>query len=413
MSKRYKELIDSISSTENLELADMNARRNKHYTAIKKFDEDRDMNLALLSVDLGYPEQFHTSPYKTFKIFEPKERLIFKLPYYPDRITHHAIMNVLKPIWTNQFVSRTYSCIEKRGTIACAKRVKYDLKRDPEHTKYCLKLDIRKFYPSINHDILKQIIRKKIKCKNTLSLLDEIIDSCPIGVPIGNYLSQYFANLYLSDFDKWCLKYVKYYYRYADDIVILHHDKQFLHNLFIAIKFYIHLNLDLEIKGDYQIYPVYSRGIDFVGYVFYHTHTLLRKSIKKNIEKLMNAQKRMSKKKFELKMKSYFGLLKICDSKHYLQKIEEKTGLHFSNFDGKPVSMKQFKNRRRTIRVIHLNKHRKYFTLEYIMGGKPYILKSKNRRFYRYLYFCGQMQRQLSEIEYEQLTGWKTTDIRL
>ncbi|MGN0966698.1 MAG: reverse transcriptase domain-containing protein [Candidatus Coprovivens sp.] len=91
-------------------------------------------------------------------MWEPKERLIFRLPYYPDRITHHAIMNVLEPIWRKILIKGTYSSIKGRGIHKCAKDLKNVLKKYPEETKYCLKLDIRKFYPSINHDILFKII---------------------------------------------------------------------------------------------------------------------------------------------------------------------------------------------------------------------------------------------------------------
>lgn len=139
-------------------------------------------------------------------------------------------------------------------------------------------MDIRKFYPSINHEILKSIVKKKIKDKSLLKLLFEIIDSAD-GVPIGNYLSQFFANLYMAYFDHWVkeeLK-VKYYYRYADDIVLLSDDKNQLRSWVLAIKVYLTNVLELKLKDNYQIYPVESRGIDFVGYVCYHDHTLLRK----------------------------------------------------------------------------------------------------------------------------------------
>lgn len=135
-------------------------------------------------------------------------------------------------------------------------------------------------------------------------ILDEIIDSTDnvrdvsskltnkigIGVPIGNYLSQYFANLYLSELDHLCKEELKckFYYRYADDIVILSDDKDFLHKVLIYIKLYVH-TIGLKVKDNYQIYPVDSRGINFVGYVFYHTHTLIRKSIKYKIIRLVNS----------------------------------------------------------------------------------------------------------------------------
>ena len=149
-------------------------------------------------------------------------------------------MNITESLWTKIFIRQTYSCIKFRGIHLVVKDLRKALEKDPQNTKYCLKLDITKFYPSIDHDTLKQIIRRKIKDKKLLVLLDEIIDSAN-GVPIGNYLSQFFANLYLAYFDHWIKEEVgiKYYYRYADDIVILGNDKNYLHNLLIAIKLYL------------------------------------------------------------------------------------------------------------------------------------------------------------------------------
>lgn len=187
-------------------------------------------------------------------------------------------MNVVKYIWTKSFIHNTYSCIEGRGIHLCANNLKRDLRKYPNETKYCLKLDIRKFYPSIPHNGLKKCIRKKIKDKDFLMILDEIIDSTDnvrdvsskltnkigIGVPIGNYLSQYFANLYLSELDHLCKEELKckFYYRYADDI-ILSDDKDFLHKVLIYIKLYVH-TIGLKVKDNYQIYLVDSRGINFI-----------------------------------------------------------------------------------------------------------------------------------------------------
>lgn len=158
-------------------------------------------------------------------------------------------MNILEPIWVSLFTEDTYSCIKDRGIHKAADKVKKALKEDPEHTTYCLKMDIVKFYPSIDHDILKTILRKKIKDKDLLWLLDVIIDSAD-GVPIGNYLSQYFANIYLAYFDHWIkeVKKVRYYFRYADDIVILGDDPKQLHKLRIEIEEYLHDNLKLSLR---------------------------------------------------------------------------------------------------------------------------------------------------------------------
>jgi len=289
--KRIGNLYERICSIENLILADKKARKGKKKQyGIIQHDKNREENILNLHKFL-VDKKYKTSPYTTFKVFEPKERLVFRLPYYPDRITHHAIMNVLEPIFVSNFVRDTYSCIKNRGIHDAANNVKISLK-DVENTKYCLKFDITKFYPSIDHNVLKCLIRKKFKDKDLLWLFDEIIDSAE-GLPIGNYLSQYLANFYLSYFDHWMKeqKGVKYYFRYADDIVILSSNKEFLHKLFGEVKEYLELRLKLSIKNNYQIFPVQVRGIDFVGYKFYHTHTLLRKGIKKNFAKMLAKNK--------------------------------------------------------------------------------------------------------------------------
>lgn len=269
--KRINNLYEQICSVENIIKADNVARRGKRkQRGVVEHDKNLESNINLLH-ELLKNKTYKTSEYTTFTIFEPKERLIFKLPYFPDRITHHAIMNILEPIFLSTFTKDTYSCIKGRCIHAAANAVKRAL-GDEENTKYCLKLDIKKFYPSVDNNILKQLLRRKFKDNDLLWLLDEIINSTN-GLPIGNYLSQYLANFYLTYFDHWIkenLK-VKYYFRYADDIVILHSDKQHLHCCLSEIKKYLDVNLKLQVKENHQIFPVEKRGIDFVGYVFYHS----------------------------------------------------------------------------------------------------------------------------------------------
>lgn len=324
--KRYNNLFDKIVSLDNLYEADKRARRQKsHRPEVILFDKNKDKLLLDLQRKLINGE-YETSEYYVFKIYEPKEREIFKLPYYPDRIVHHAIMNIMEPIWVSAFVKGTYSCIRKRGIHKALKDVKFALK-DEINTQYCLKLDIRKFYPSIDHDILKTIIRKKIKDKRLLSLLDEIIESAQ-GVPIGNYLSQFFANLYLTYLDHWIKeqKKVRYYFRYADDIVILGRDKQELRDLFYNIQDYLNNKLKLNFKDNWQIFKVDSRGIDFVGYRIFHTHTLLRKHIKKNFCKKinkLNKKQNLDKDTYKQKICSYIGWIKYCNGRNLLNKMSK------------------------------------------------------------------------------------------
>lgn len=322
--KRIGGLYDKICTLDNLKLADERARKGKSSSfGVMKHDRNREENILRLHEQL-LDGSFRTSRYDIFKIYEPKERDIYRLPYYPDRIVHHAIMNVLEPIWVSLFTADTYSCIKGRGIHAAAKKLKQVLREDPKGTIYCLKLDIKKFYPSIDHDVLKTIIARKIKDERLLRLLDEIIDSAD-GVPIGNYLSQYFANLYLTYFDHWIKeeKHLKYYFRYADDMVILSSGKEQLHLLLEDIRIYL-AGLKLEIKSNWQVFPVDSRSIDFVGYRFYHTHTLLRKSIKKNFcRKASRLYKRegMTKEQFRSLTCSWFGWCKHCDSINLTNKL--------------------------------------------------------------------------------------------
>lgn len=325
--KRIGNLYEKICSIENLRLADEKARKGKLRTyGVIEHDKNREANILQLREAL-LSGTFKTSKYDIFTIYEPKEREIYRLPYFPDRILHHAIMNVLEPIWVSTFTADTYSCIKNRGIHAVAKKVKQALREDPEDTTYCLKIDVRKFYPSINHDVLKSILRRKLKDKRLLSLLDEIIDSAD-GVPIGNYLSQYFANLYLTYFDHWIKeqKRVKHYFRYADDIVVLSSNKAALHSLLAEIRAYMG-DLQLEVKGNWQVFPVAARGIDFVGYVFFHTHTLLRKSIKKalcrRLAKINKWKKPISEKEFKQAICPWWGWAKSCDSKHLIKQLSK------------------------------------------------------------------------------------------
>lgn len=321
--KRISNIFQKIANSNNVFYADEKARKGKKNSfGVRNHDRNKEENLNKLLSDIENLT-YKTSKYDIFKIYEPKEREIYRLPYYPDRITHHAIMNVLESIWEKIFYSHSYACRKNFGIHKAVRDIKKVLHRDKIGTTYCLKMDIRKFYPSIDHQILKQIIRKKIKDKKVLCLLDEIIDSAP-GVPIGNYLSQYFANLYLTYFDHWLkeVKHVKYYFRYADDLVIFGKDKLSLHKLRIETNEYLNNNLKLSLKDNYQVFPIENRGVDFVGYVFRYTHVKLRKSIKKKmlltLHKL-NKHKR-SREYVRKKLCAYSGWLKHCNSIHFVNK---------------------------------------------------------------------------------------------
>lgn len=313
--KRIGNIYQSTCSIDNLYLADKRARKGKAAQyGIRVFDRNPDANILLLHESL-INKTFRTSEYTTFIVKDPKERIVYRLPYYPDRIVHHAVMAQLEPMFVSTFTADTYSCIKKKGIHAAARAVKKALKDEPG-TRFCLKLDVRKFYPSVNHEILKALLRKKLKDPDMLWLLDGIINSAP-GLPIGNYLSQYLANFYLTYFDHWIkeVKRVKYYFRYADDIVVMAGSKEYLHSLFIEIRDYLARELKLEIKNNYQVFPIEARGLDFLGYVFFHRYTRLRKSIKQNFaRKVANGAGIFT-------VESYKGWAKHANTKNLLKKL--------------------------------------------------------------------------------------------
>ena len=316
--KRAKNLFEKICSLENISKADCIAQKGKStQKGVISHNKNREQNQQIIR-NLLITKSYNTSPYSVFKIKDPKERSISSLPYFPDRIMHHAIMLQLENILVSTFTADTYSCIKGRGIHLAASNLKKALTNIAE-TTYCLKLDIKKFYPSVSNEILKQLLRRKIKDAELLWLLDNIIDSSK-GLPIGSYTSQYFANFYLTYFDHWLKenKRVKYYFRYSDDMVILSNDKFFLHSLLHEIKYYLKTNLALEIKGNYQVFPVEARGIDFVGYVFKHTHVLVRKSIKKNYARKMNKGCNDQSKA------AYNGWLKHCNSRNLIRKVNKQ-----------------------------------------------------------------------------------------
>lgn len=344
--KRYGNLYAQVCAYDNLTLAaQMASRGKKNRDEVQAFLADLEENLLQIQRELT-DRTYVTSPYEVFIKYEPKRREIYRLPFR-DRVVHWAIMLVVEPIWVSTFTADTYACIKGRGIHKCHSKLKRDLAADPAGTAYCLKLDVRKFYPSIDHDVMKQVVRRKIKDPELLWLLDGIIDSAE-GVPIGNYLSQFFANLYLAEFDHVVKERlgVKYYYRYADDIVVLAESKERLHGLLIAFNHYLNDERRLQIKSNYQIFPVAARGIDFVGYVTYHTHSLMRKSIKKNFCRTvaaLNKRDDIDEREYRRRVCSWLGWAKHCDSKHLIETIGMKKFSEVQkargNFEGSKVRL--------------------------------------------------------------------------
>ena len=309
--KRIGNLYEKICDIENLRLAHKQARRGKSfYTEVKLIDENEDEYLYRLQ-DMLIHKTYHTSKYEVFEKKEGKKiRKIYKLPYFPDRICQWAIIQVIEPYLMRTLTDDTYSALPGRGVERARRKMVRALKTDPENTVWCLKIDISKYYPNVNIEKLKLKYRRLFKDNDLLWLLDEILDSNPdTGVPIGNYISQYSGNIYLSDFDHRVKEvyHIKHYFRYMDDVVFLSSSKEELQNLIKEITKYLADEYDLKVKDSWSLFRVEDRGIDFVGYVFRHDSIRLRKSIAHSIKKTSSKIRWRVNNDMELNRHLYFS----------------------------------------------------------------------------------------------------------
>lgn len=341
--KRYDHLFEKICDIENLRKAHKNAKKGKGwYKEVQEIDKDPDKYLKQIR-EMLINHTYRTSEYEVFyKDDGRKKRKIYKLPHFPDRICQWAILQVIEPCIVSNLTTDTYSAIPERGIHKGLTKLQAAMWNDPEECKYCLKLDARHYYQSINHNILKEKYSRMFNDNELLWLLNEIIDSIQTadiedltaiylleedidpetGIPIGNYLSQYSGNYYFSSFDHWIKerKYVKYYFRYMDDIVIFGKTKEELFTLKKEIDVYFSNELKLNIKGNWQVFPSYVRGVDFLGYRTFYKYTLLRKSTCQEMKKKMTAIRNkveagnMMNYSEWCSINSYKGWLKYADS---------------------------------------------------------------------------------------------------
>jgi len=285
--KRVGNLWDSIVSKENIEAAYLSARKGKTWQrTIQRFDEHLEENLESVRVSL-VDKTFRTAPYRSKKVFEPKERDIFILPFAPDRIVQHALMRVIEPIWESLFIHDSYACRKGKGMHKGSTRTMEFVRRN----EFCLKCDISKFYPSVRHDVLQSVVRRKIKCPETLRLIDDIINSFPgeTNIPIGNYTSQWFGNLYLNELDTFVKHELRCrdYLRYCDDFCLFSDDKGYLNECAARIREFLCVHLALRMSKC-DLFPV-ARGVDFLGYRHFKDFVLLRKSTTRRIKQRLKA----------------------------------------------------------------------------------------------------------------------------
>ena len=375
-----KDLFNSICSIDNLYRAYQNAKSGKGwYKEVKQIEKRPFYYLAGLQYMLKN-HLFKTSEYEIFILNEgKKKRDVYKLPFFPDRIAQWAILQVIEPFLVANMTADTYSAIPGKGIqpIVNDLRGYYKTKRvdgkkksvwvpsillsDEENTRYCYKIDLHHYYQSINHEVLKQKFRKVFKDPELLWLLDEIADSINTateedlielslsgeievdpntGIPIGNYMSQYSGNFYLSSFDHWVKEelHVKHYYRYMDDVVIFASSKEELHEIHRKVTAYTRDYLHLNIKGNYQIFPTKVRGVDFVGYRFFGEYTLLRKSTAINFKRKMRACRKKMENNIPptysewCSFNSYKGWLENCDSYRLFKKYMEPLIEYMQNY---------------------------------------------------------------------------------
>ncbi|MCL2748760.1 MAG: RNA-directed DNA polymerase [Alphaproteobacteria bacterium] len=276
-------LFSDFISPENFALALKKAvrgRRNKPEIAC--FLKNSETNLENLRQTVMAGE-FRTSTYRTMEITDPKRRTIYILPFAPDRLLHHALMNIFAPQWERMFIKDSYACITGRGLHSASRRAMCFMRRN----KYVLKCDIRKFYPSIDHDIMFEIVRKTTPDARLLEIFRDIIYSADGGknLPIGNLCSQWMGNLYLHELDIFIKRElrVRDYLRYSDDFCLFSNDKAQLRAIRDKIREFLSSQLQLEFSKA-EIIPT-ATGVDFVGYRHFPDFILLRKRTLKNLKK--------------------------------------------------------------------------------------------------------------------------------
>jgi len=305
MAKTYKNLWPRIIDWPTLIAAWEKTAKGRHRQRdVIAFRANLEPNLIELQESLIH-KTYRTGPYHRFFIYEPKKREIASLPI-KDRIVQHALTIVIEPIFEAGFIDQSFACRTGKGAHKGADAVqKYIREVKREHGSVCaLKADILKYFPSICHDALKRIIRRRIACRDALWLIESIIDSTaddgaltPRGIPIGNLTSQLSANIYLSELDHFVKHTLREprYVRYMDDFAVIHQDKAHLHNVRRDIEDFLWAELGLRTNAKTQVFPVGDggRALDFLGYRIWPTHRALRTD---SIHRMKRKMRRMAAK---------------------------------------------------------------------------------------------------------------------
>ena len=331
-------LYERIYDTKNLEESykrtqsgNRKYRKEAIYFAMSKERKLRDLKKELKD------KTYRPGSYIEFYVFEPKKRLVHA-PHIRDKIVQFSIHTVLQGIYRSVFIKDSYACLEEKGMHEAVHRIQHYMRlaQWKYEEPYIVKIDVRKFFYSINRDILKTIYRKKIpeSEQDFLRILDMIVDSSPEGergLPLGNVTSQDFANIYLNEVDQFCKRYLglKWYVRYMDDICIIVKDRETARNVLAKIRTYVKDHLDLELNEKTHIYPL-AQGINTLGFRIHTTHLEVRNSskaamkrrIKKIDEKVQSG--RLTKKQAQQAVNAWLGHARHSNSYNLAKKIFEK-----------------------------------------------------------------------------------------
>ncbi|MDR1861395.1 MAG: RNA-directed DNA polymerase [Bacteroidales bacterium] len=295
--KRYGYLFDSIISPDNLRLAFYKAQKGKSAKPdVMEFRRDLDRNLLRLHDSLA-DGSYRVGNYHYFRVYDPKERLICAAAF-AERVIHHAIMNVCDPLFERHQVPFSYACRRDKGVFAALEQAR----RNQCRYSWFLKLDVRKYFDSIDHAVLLGLLRRLFKDERLLALLWHIIDSYHVapgkGNPIGNLTSQYFANYYLSPADKYAVHTLQIpaYIRYMDDMLLWADSKEELQAKGLQLEKYIDEKLSLALKP--FVMNRTSHGLPALGFLVYPHQIRLN---------------RRSRTRYAAKMRNYWCLLESGD----------------------------------------------------------------------------------------------------
>lgn len=331
-------LYERIYDTKNLEESYKRTQsgNRKYRKEAIYFAMSKERKLRCLQKELE-DRTYRPGSYIEFYVFEPKKRLVHA-PHIRDKIVQFSIHTVLQGVYRPVFIKDSYACLEDKGAHEAVHRIQHYMRlaQWKYEEPYIVKIDVRKFFYSINRDILKTIYRKKIpeSEQDFLRILDMIVDSSPEGekgLPLGNVTSQDFANIYLNEVDQFCKRYLglKWYVRYMDDICIVVKDRETARDVLAKIRTYVKDHLDLELNEKTHIYPL-AQGINTLGFRIHTTHlevrnsskTAMKRRIKKIDEKVQSG--RLTKKQAQQAVNAWLGHARHSNSYNLAKKIFEK-----------------------------------------------------------------------------------------